>query len=193
MNKGIKHFYTEPVSIEEYHQETDKPQIIEKNMQIELIPVEPINKSSKAIFNHFTKSNKPIDLMEIQNNFPEFINIIHESYYTNMSLYEKLSMDYRDGLSGSTDAWRDALYLTELMLKYEPTIASMEYIGDFNTHNLHYCIIRLNSIENKFILEDDTVRYLINRRNKAFEDANRPNDEEFDKLAKVWLQHVKNK
>jgi hypothetical protein len=69
----------------------------------------------------------------------------------------------------------------------------MEYIGDFNTHNLHYCIIRLNSIENKFILEDDTVRYLINRRNKAFEDANRPNDEEFDKLAKVWLQHVKNK
>ena len=194
MNKGSKHFYIEPIPIEESHEETDEIQIIEKDMQIELIPVKPANNSSKVIFDHFIKLDAPIDLMEIQNNFPEFINTIYASYYTNMELYEKLSMHYRDGLGGSTDAWRDALYLTELMLKYEPTIASMEHIGDFNTHNLHYCIIKLNSLGEKFLLEDDTVRYLITRRNKAFEDQpSNKKSEEFDELVELWLQRIRKK
>ena len=191
MNDDIKHFYTEPISIKEHNEETNKTQIIEKVLQIELIPVEPIHEESKAIFDYFIELDEPVDLMEIQNNFPELISVIYESYYTNIDLYEKLSMHYRDGLSGSADAWRYALYFTELMLKYEPTIASMERIGDFNTHNIHYCIIKLNSLEEKFFLEDDTVKYLIGRRNRAFEDQ--PANEEFDKLAEAWLQQVKNK
>ena len=191
MDNEIKHFYTEPVQFEIYLKKIGKIRTIEKDMQIELVPVEPINEASKAIFDYFIELNEPLDLMEIQNNFPEFIGIIYESYYTNMDLYEKLSMHYRDGLGGSTIAWRDALYFTELMLKYEPTIASMQHIGDFNTYNLNYCIIKLNELGEKFFLEDDTVRYLINRRNKAYED--KPPDKKFDKLVELWLHQIKKK
>ena len=191
MNDDIKHFYAEPVEIEIYLKKIGKIRTIQRDMQIELIPVEPINETSRAIFNYFIKLDEPIDLMEIQNNFPELMKLIYESYYNNMDLYEKLSMQYRDGLNGSTDAWRYALYFTELMLKYEPTIASLEHLGDFNTYNLNYCIIKLNSLGEKFLLEDDTVQYLINRRNKAFGDQ--ISDKKFDNLVKLWRHHIKSK
>ena len=189
MNNDVKCFYTEPVQIEMYLEKIGETQTIQRDLQIELIPVEPINTTSREIFNYFVELNNPIDIMEIQNNFPELISVIYDSYYNNMDLYEKLSIHYRNGLNDSTDAWRLALYFTELMLKYEPTIASLEYIGDFNTHNLNYCITKLNSLGEKFLLEDNTVRYLINRRNKAFKDQ--PSDKKFDKLAQLWSQYIK--
>ncbi len=89
------------------------------------------------------------------------------AYYRYMELYEKLSIHFIRGLGGSADSWRQALYLTELLMKYEPTIASLEFIGDFQTHNLNYLIRKLNAIGEHFLLEDDTVAYLVRRKRKA--------------------------
>jgi len=183
-------YYVEPVEIEIYLKKAGKVRTIIKDMFVELIDVEPLpNETSKKIFEHFKSNNQPIDLIEITNLFPELISMVFESYYHNINLYEKLSMYFKAGLSGSTDSWRLALYFTELLMKFEPTIASFQYIGDFQTYNLNYLIRKLNQLGEKFLLEDATVLYLIKRRNKAYE--GKPRDKEFEKLVELWQFNVK--
>ncbi len=183
-------YYVEPVEIEIYLKKAGKVRTIIKDMFVELIDVEPLpNETSKKIFEYFKSNNQPIDLIEITNLFPELISMVFESYYHNINLYEKLSMYFKAGLSGSTDSWRLALYFTELLMKFEPTIASFQYIGDFQTYNLNYLIRKLNQLGEKFLLEDATVLYLIKRRNKAYE--GKPRDKEFEKLVELWQFNVK--
>jgi hypothetical protein len=185
-----KHYYVEPVEIEVYLKKAGKVRTVIKDLFIELIPVEPAGDKSKEIFDTFIEKDEPIDLMEVQNFFPEFIKIIYDSYYQNMDLFEKLSMHFKSGLAGSADSWRMCLYFTELLLKYEPTVAS-KAIGDFQTYNLIYLIIRLNAIGEPFLLEDSTVAYLIKRKNMAT--RNLPRDKEFDKLVELWEYNIKEK
>ncbi len=183
-------YYIEPVEIEVYLKKAGKVRTVVKDLYVELVPVEPLNEKSRMIFDAFREKNEPIDLMEVQNLFPEYIKIIYDSYYQNMDLFEKLSMHFKSGLTGSVDSWRMALYFTELLLKYEPTVASKS-IGDFQTYNLNYLIIRLNELKEGFLLEDSTVAYLIKRYNIHYRD--RPRDKEFDKLVELWEYNVKEK
>lgn len=189
MNSKEKKFYVEPVEIEIYLKKAGIVRTIIKDLKIELIDVEPPNEKSREIFEHFKSVDEPIDLMEVQNEFPQYIRNIYESYYKNMELYEKLSMHFKSGLAGVTEAWRSALYFTELLLKYEPTVASTELLGNFNTYNLNYVINKLNSLNEKFLLEDATVSYLIKRRREAY--RTQPPDREFDKLVELWEYNVR--
>ncbi len=185
-----KHYYVEPVEIEVYLKKAGKVRTVIKDLFIELIPVAPATDKSREIFEHFTVKDEPIDLMEVQNEFPEMIKAIYDSYYQNMDLFEKLSMHFKSGMTGSIDSWRMALYFTELLMKYEPTVAS-KLIGDFQTYNLNHLIIKLNQLKEPFLLEDATVAYLIKRRNMAYKDQ--PRDKEFDKLVELWEYNVKEK
>ncbi|HNX22739.1 MAG TPA: hypothetical protein PKG60_01740 [Spirochaetota bacterium] len=191
MSNEEKKYYIEPVEIEIYLKKAGIVRTIIKDLKIELIDEEPKNEKSREIFDLFKSMNEPIDLMEVQNNFPQYIKFIYDSYYKNMELFEKLSMHFKSGLAGINDSWRSALYFTELLLKYEPTVASTEILGNFNTYNLIYLINKLNELEDKFLLEDSTVYYLIKRRNEAYKD--KPADREFDKLVELWEYNVKGK
>ena len=191
MSNEEKKYYIEPVEIEIYLKKAGIVRTIIKDLKIELIDEEPKNEKSREIFDLFKSMNEPIDLMEVQNNFPQYIKFIYDSYYKNMELFEKLSMHFKSGLAGINDSWRSALYFTELLLKYEPTVASTEILGNFNTYNLIYLINKLNELEDKFLLEDSTVYYLIKRRNEAYKD--KPSDREFDKLVELWEYNVKGK
>ena len=183
-----KNYYVEPVEIEIYLKKAGKVRTIIKDMFIELIDVVPLNKKSAEIFEYFQSLSEPIDLMEVQNQFPETIKVIYDSYYQNMDLFEKLSMHFKSGLSGSIDSWRQALYFTELLIKYEPTIASSQIIGDFQTYNLNYLIIKLNTLGEAYLLEDSIVKYLIKRKNYAYE--GKPRDKEFEKLVELWEYNI---
>jgi hypothetical protein len=182
-------YYIEPVEVEIYLKKSGIVRTIIKDMFIDLIDVEPTNDFSKEIFNYFKEKNEPIDLIEIMNAFPQYMPVIFESYYHRMSLYEKVSMHYKEALAGSIDSLRLSIYFTELLIKYEPTVASANYIGDYQTHNLNYLIRKLNELDQKFLLEDTTTKYLIRRRNKAFE--GKPRDREFEKLVELWEYNVK--
>jgi hypothetical protein len=182
-------YYVEPVEVEIYLKKAGIVRTIIKDMYIDLVDIEPINEYSREIFDYFIKRDEPIDIIEVMNVFPKYMRMIFESYYHRMPLYEKVSMHYKEMLSGSTDSLRLSIYFTELLIKYEPTLASSNYIGDFQTHNLNYLIKKLNSLGQKFLLEDATVAYLIKRRDKAFE--NKPRDREFEKLVELWKYNVK--
>jgi len=186
-----KHYYIEPVEIEIYLKKAGIVKTIIKDLRIELIDVEPKNEASRKIFDLFKSKNEPIDLIEIQNNFPQYIKQIYDSYYNNMELYEKLSIYMKSGLAGLDESWKSALYFNELLLKYEPTVASIEILGNFNAYNINYLIKKLNELGETFILEDSTVYYLIKRRNEAYE--NTPPDREFNKLVELWEYNVKGK
>jgi len=186
-----KKYYTEPVEIEIYLKKIGKVRTIIKDLHIELIDVIPPNEKAKEIFDYFIEKNEPIDLMEIQNIFPQYIKVIYDSYYQNMELFEKQSIYYKEGLEGSVNAWRQALYLNELLLKYEPTVASSTYIGNFQTYNLNYTILKLNNLNEKFLLEDSTVAYLIKRKNYAYKDS--PPDKQFNKLVELWEYNIREK
>jgi hypothetical protein len=191
MENSNKKYYIEPVEIEIYLKKAGKVRTVIRDLRIELIDIEPINSKSKEIIDHFNSNNDPIDLMEVQNEFPELIKIIYDSYYQNMELFEKLSLKFKEGMSGSIDSWRSALYFTELLLKYEPTVASTKYIGEFQTYNLNYLITKLYSFNQVFLLEDSTVFFLIKRKNAAYKDQ--PRDLEFDKLVQLWEYNVREK
>ncbi len=191
MNSNDINYYVEPVEIEIYLKKAGIVRTIIKDLKIKLIDVEPGNEKSREIFDLFREMDEPIDLMEVQNHFPQYIKYIYDSYYKNMELYEKLSMHFKSGLSGINDSWRSALYFTELLQKYEPTVASTEILGNFNTHNLNYIIRKLNSLGEKFLLEDTTVYYLIKRKNEFYKGS--PPDKEFEKLVELWEFNVKGK
>lgn len=182
-------YYVEPVEVEIYLKKSGIVRTIIKEMYIDLVDVMPNSDHSKKIFDFFTKKKEPIDLIEIMNIFPQYMPVIFESYYHRMQLYEKASMHYKEAQAGSIDSLRLSLYFTELLIKYEPTVASASYLGDFQTYNLNYLIRKLNEHGQKFLLEDSTTRYLIKRRNTAFE--NKPKDREFDKLVELWEYNVK--
>lgn len=189
MNRKEKKYYVEPVEIEIYLKKAGIVRTIIKDLRIELVEVVPPHEKSREIFELFTSMEEPIDLMEVQNHFPQYIRNIYESYYKNMELYEKLSMHFKSGLAGINESWRSALYFTELLLKYEPTVASTEILGNFNTYNLNYIINKLNSLGEKFLIEDSAVAYLIKRKREAYRDA--PPDREFDKLVELWEYNVR--
>ncbi len=187
--KNKINYYIEPVEVEIYLKKAGIVRTIIKDMYIDLIDVDPINENSKMIFDHFIAKDEPIDLIEVMNAFPQFLPPIFESYYHRIPLYEKTSMHFKEMFTGSIDSMRLAIYFTELLIKYEPTTASITLIGDFQTYNLNYLIRKLNAHEQKFLLEDSTVAYLIKRKNNSCKDN--PPDREFEKLVELWEYNVK--
>jgi len=186
-------YYTEPVEIEIYLKKAGTVKTIIKSLYIELIEENPKPAFAKKLFAHFKSMDEPIDIIEAQNYFPEIILPFSNSYYQFETLYEKLSMHFQSAIGGSNDSWRQSLYLTELLMKYEPTIASLETLGDFHTYNLNYIIRKLNVLNQTVPLEDATVAYLIKRERKAKAERNEKPDPEYEKLVELWEYNLKEK
>jgi hypothetical protein len=183
-------YYIEPVDIEIYLKKAGTVKTIVKNLYIELIDEEPKPVFAKKLFAHFSSANEPIDLIEAQNVFPEIILPFNNSYYQYENLYSKLSMHIQSGLGGSIDSWRQCIYLTELLMKFEPTIASLELLGDFQTFNLNYLVRVLNKAGSPAVLEDSTVYYFIKRVRQYKPESI---DTEWDKLVELWEYNIKEK
>ncbi|MDA3901561.1 MAG: hypothetical protein PF637_13715 [Spirochaetes bacterium] len=192
-NSDKNNYYVEPVEIEIYLKKAGTVKTIIKDLYIELVDEEPKPDLAKKIFSFFNEKDHPIDLIQLQNNFPETILSVIESYYRFIDLYEKLSMHFRSALAGSIDSLRQALYMTELLMKYEPTLCSLQHIGDFSTYNLNYLIRKLNQENEEFLLEDSTVEYLIKRHRVKHEGIESSEDKEFEKLVELWQYNLKEK
>lgn len=184
-------YYIEPIVIEYYIPKESRFAYETKFLYIELYDPVPKNDDQKKVMGFFSKKNEPIDIVETMNAFPQYITRILNSYGMIMDHLEKLSIEFKSGLSGeSLNGIRRALYLNEVLRKKEPKLAALEILGDYTTYNINWCIRFLNKNHISHTLEDKTVEYLIKLHRMKFEEENRAIDERFEILASIYMDQA---
>ncbi|MGV3668069.1 MAG: hypothetical protein ACO1NV_18225, partial [Leptospira bouyouniensis] len=132
-----------------------------------------------------------VDIFAYMESFPDSIRLIEDSYHSTMSMHESIHHIYKNFKeTGATEDLKTACYLTEALLKYEPTIAGLTYFRDYSIYNLNFWIRTLNRLKIDFALEDATVSLLIKRRNELWELEKRDEDEDFDLLAALFFEQA---
>jgi len=184
-------FYIEPVTIEYYIPKESRFATETKFLYIELYDPKALNDTQKEVMGFFMAKDEPIDVMEVMNNFPQHFEKIFDSYNMRFDLHEKMSMEYKLGLSGENKvAIRRALYLNEVMRKGEPKLAALEILGDYTTYNINWCIRFCNKNNIEHTVEDKTVEYLLKLHRMKHEDENRAIDERFEILAGIYMDQA---
>ncbi|RME93601.1 MAG: hypothetical protein D6767_00615 [Candidatus Hydrogenedentota bacterium] len=186
----ITNYYVEPITIEYYIPKESRFAYETKYLYIELDDPLPRNDNQRKIFSYFRQENKPIDVIEVMDKFPEFMVDILEYYNPVLGLYDSMSIHLRDGLSGNPEAIRRVLYLNEVLRKREPTIPALEIIGDYTTFNINWCIRFLNRHKIDHSLEDRTVAYLIKLHCLKYEREGREIDERFEILSEIYMEQA---
>jgi hypothetical protein len=130
-----------------------------------------------------------MDLMKIMDEEPRYITDLLDSYNNTLPIYESLSRYMREG-EEDPENFKSAFYLCETLVEYEPTIASLEFLGPFMAWNLNWLVRRLNQSGVEFSASDKTVSYFIKMRN-IFNDENQIlYDERFEVLAALFYEQA---
>ena len=182
--------YIEPVTIEYYIPKESRFAYEVKYLYIELFDPEPKNDNQKEIFEHFKKKNEPIDIIQVMNEFPKHMTTILDYYSANMGMYERASMAFQEGIREKPEEVKKAMYINEVLLKTEPTIPSLEVLGNHVTYNINWCIRFLNKNKIQHSLEDGTVYFLIQRHRFFNEQRNTPPEERFEILSEIYLDQA---
>ncbi|MDH5719980.1 MAG: hypothetical protein OEZ13_05080 [Spirochaetia bacterium] len=182
--------YIEPVTIEYYIPKESRFANEIKYLYIELFDPEPKNDSQKEIFEFFKKKDEPIDVIQVMNQFPKHLTYILDHYNSMMNMYEAASMAFQEGMGENPEKVKKALYINEVLLKNEPTLPSLEILGDHVTYNINWCVRFLNKNKIPHTLEDGTVHFLIERHRVINERRNNPVDDRFEILAEIYLEQA---
>jgi len=184
--------YVEPVRIEYYIPKESRFAIETRYLYIPLIDPVPRKDPDDEILADHIRKNRFFDLMEVMNENPIRITDILESYNSTLTLYESLSRSIQESEEDQTnaDAFRKSFYLCETLMDYEPTLASLEFLGDFLGWNLNWLVRKMNSLEISISASDKTVSYFIKKRNIYYEERNLPYDERFEVLAALFFEQA---
>jgi len=182
-------YYIEPVKVEFYIPRESRFAVETKYLYIPLI--DPVPRPGKdAMLKHYMDSNRFMDLMDVMNEYPQFITYILEAYDNTMDLYESLARAIRDAESGESEKFKTAFYLVEVLSEYEPTYAALEILGNFHAWNLNWLVRKMNSLQVEFAASDKTVSYFIKLRNQYWEENNYDYDERFEILAALFFEQA---
>ena len=180
-------YYVEPVRIEYYIPKESRFAVEEKFMYIPLIDPEP--REQDEILKECIEQNRFVDLIDVMNEHPRHITDILEAYNNSMHMFESLSKALYDA-DTDEDLYRTAFYLTETLADYEPSLATLEFMGDFIGWNLNWLIRKMNSIGVELSAQDKTVAYFIKLRNVWWEENNYDYDERFEILAALFYEQA---
>lgn len=183
-------YYVEPVSIEYYIPKESRFAYQIKYLYIKLYDPLPRNETQSEVMNYFKSMDKPIDVMEVMNNFPQHLMTILQYYNANLHMYESMSLNFQEGYEGNDSCIKKALYLNEVLRKFEPTMPSLEIIGDYTVYNINWCVRYLNRRKTTVSLEDPTVEFLIKRYKVLGSAEENPPDERFEILADIYLEQA---
>lgn len=183
-------YYREPIWIEYYIPKESRFALETKYLFIKLI--DPVPREGRdEVLRKAQSEDEFIDLtVYFEGNSPE-AEIVKKSYYNYVSMIQTISDHikmYRQ--SENPEYLITPVYLIETMMMYEPTLASLEYLGDYHIHNLHWLIRRLNKGQVEFSLEDRTILLLTKRRNMHWEEKELPEDEEFELFAALFFEQA---
>ncbi|MCU0824599.1 MAG: hypothetical protein MUF77_08135 [Leptospira sp.] len=185
-------YYKEPIWIEYYIPKESRFAFETKYLFIYLVDPEVGDDPCYLPQKLAKESGSIIDIFEmLETGDAEVSDLIRSSYHSTISMHESIHTIFKAYKeSESTEDLKTACYLTEALLKYEPTMASLTLFKDYVLYNLNYFIRLLNSKRIEFSLEDATVSLLIKRRNELWEIENRPVDDDFDVLAALFFEQA---
>ncbi len=183
-------YYKEPVTIEYYIPKESRFAYQVKYLYVPLYDPEPRNDNARMVLEHFKNLGEPIDLMKVMDEYPQFLVRMLDYLSPQMGIIENLSRSIQDGLGGETDGFRRALYTCEVLRKFEPSIVSLEIVGDYTTYNINWLVRKLNSLKMEFSLEDPTVEFLMQRYRQQAELAGEAIPERFEILSQIFLEQA---
>ncbi|MCG6148384.1 hypothetical protein EHQ96_00665 [Leptospira levettii] len=184
-------YYKEPIWIEYYIPKESRFAFETKYLFILLVDPKTTDEECDLARKEAQAKNEIVDVFGYMESHPDSIRLIEDSYHSTMSMHETIHHIYRNYKeTGATEDLKTACYLTEALLKYEPTIAGLTYFRDYSIYNLNFWIRTLNRLKIDFALEDATVSLLIKRRNELWEMENREEDEDFDLLAALFFEQA---
>jgi hypothetical protein len=184
------HYYKEPIWIEYYIPKESRFALETKFLFIKLI--DPIPREGKdQILKKAQEENSFIDLTTFFDSSGNESELIQKSYKSQLPILLSISdLLFQFNLKGDADFLRPAAYLVETLMSIEPTLATLELLGDFTLHNLHWLIRKLNENKVEFSLEDRTIMLLTKRRNIYWEEQNLPDDEDFELFAALFFEQA---
>ena len=184
------HYYKEPIWIEYYIPKESRFALEIKYMFIKLIDPE-YREGKDEILANAQKEDKFVDLLTLSQGKDKAAEVILRSYRNFLPMLETMADQFEQyEESKNPEFLRIPLYLMESLMAYEPTLATLEFLGDFAVYNLHWLIRRLNEGKLTFSLEDRTISLLIKRRNAYFEAHQLPEDEDFELLSALFYEQA---
>jgi hypothetical protein len=182
-------YYKEPIWIEYYIPKESRFALETKYLYILLIP--PTPRANDKILAQAQKENTFINLLTLANSKEPESSIIRKSYINSLSILETISDNLEQfEESNNADFLKIPVYLTETLMLTEPTLATLEVLGEYSVHNLIWLIKKLNRGGVTFSLEDRTISLLIKRRNEFFEDKDYPIDDDFELLSALFFEQA---
>ncbi len=185
-------YYKEPIWIEYYIPKESRFAFETKYLYIPLVDPDLSEEDpTQELLRQAKEKNQILDIIDILENQPEAKAQVLSSYHYSMNMLEHIHQmfgAYRE--TGETKEIKTACYVTEALLKYEPTLASLQYFKDFSIYNLNFWIRELNKNGIEFSLEDTTVSLLIKRRNELWEKEDRKEDPDFDLLTALFFEQA---
>ncbi|MCX7999583.1 MAG: hypothetical protein N3A69_11640 [Leptospiraceae bacterium] len=185
------HYYKEPIWIEYYIPKESRFALEIKYLFIKLIDIEPRDGRDEYLREAIEK-NEIVNVHQILKGkkTPEK-ELIMRSYQNSLSMFETIDDQLEQfHFTGDYNLLLPALYITETLMLFEPTLASLEVLGNFCLYNMQWFIRKLNEGNVTFSLEDRNVLLLIKRRNEYWEEHNLPEDEDFELFAALFFEQA---
>ncbi|MCB1307912.1 MAG: hypothetical protein KDK30_07030 [Leptospiraceae bacterium] len=181
-------YYVEPVRIEYYIPRESRFAVETRYLYIPLI--DPVVREQDKILKLHMEEDRFVDLIEIMNEYPVHITDILDSYSETMNMYESISRTYDEAQSGNVEQLRSVFYQCEILMDFEPTLAALKFLGDFQSWNLNWLIRRLNALGVDLAASDKNVSLLIKKRNMHWEEQGLDYDERFEILAALFYEQA---
>lgn len=183
-------YYKEPVTIEYYIPKESRFAYQVKYLYIELIDPKPKPGNQELVMNHFKELKQPIDLMKVMDDFPQYLVKMLDYLSPQMAIIENMSRNLQDGLEGDHGAFKRALYTCEVLHKFEPSIVSLEIVGEYTSYNINWLVRKLNELKIEVSLEDPTIYYLIQRYRRHAEEVGEKIPERFEILSQIYFDQA---
>ena len=182
-------YYREPVDIEYYIPKESRFEVEQKYLYIPLMNPRPKNETQEEVMKAFMDDDSPIDVMEAMNRFPIHLPRIITYFENMLNLHEAASMYYRSAEEDPINI-RRALYLNEILSKFEPSVPGLEILGDYTAWNINWCVRQLNKLHIKHSLEDRTVATMIARYRRRLEESGDEEPTRFKILAELYFEQA---
>jgi hypothetical protein len=184
-------YYKEPISIEYYIPKESRFAYETKYLYIALIDPPEREDGLDRYLKIYKDKNQFFDILQFMQDYPKNNELIERSYHDRMGMLVAIQKSLRSyAKTDSAIELKEACYVVEGLMKFEPTLATIELFPDYLIYNLNWLIRELNKKRVVFSLEDATISLLIKRRNEFVEVNNLPEDEDFDLLAALFYEQA---